>query len=38
VPDAHALDLVEDLRRRLSGYLVPRLVREVPGEASKTPL
>ena len=26
------------LRARLPGYLVPRLVREVPGEPGKTPL
>jgi EF-P beta-lysylation protein EpmB len=30
--------LVEALRARLPGYLVPRLVREVPGELSKTPI
>ena len=30
--------LVEDLRERLPGYLVPRLVREVAGECAKTPL
>jgi L-lysine 2,3-aminomutase len=29
--------LVEGLTARLSGYLVPRLVREVPGAASKMP-
>jgi EF-P beta-lysylation protein EpmB len=28
--------LIEDLRARLPGYLVPRLVRETPGELSKT--
>lgn len=38
VDDARALQLVEQLRHRLPGYLVPRLVREIPGEASKTPL
>lgn len=38
VPDADALALVEALRRRLPGYLVPRLVREVAGELSKSPL
>jgi L-lysine 2,3-aminomutase len=27
--------LVDSLRQKLSGYAVPRLVREVPGEASK---
>ena len=29
-------DCVAKLRRRLPGYLVPRLVRETPGELSKT--
>lgn len=38
VPDARALELVEGVRRRLSGYLVPRLAREIAGEASKRPL
>lgn len=38
VPDARALELHAALRRRLSGYLVPRLVREVAGDASKRPL
>nr|WP_182517879.1 EF-P beta-lysylation protein EpmB [Dokdonella fugitiva] len=38
VPDGRALALVEALRRRLPGYLVPRLVREIAGEPSKTPL
>jgi EF-P beta-lysylation protein EpmB len=28
--------LIEELRARLPGYLVPRLVRETPGELSKT--
>jgi L-lysine 2,3-aminomutase len=26
------------MRERLSGYLLPRLVREIPGKASKTPV
>jgi L-lysine 2,3-aminomutase len=30
--------LVRALREHLPGYLVPRLVREIPGELSKTPL
>ena len=35
--DANAArDLVAQLRARLPGYLVPRLVRETPGELSKT--
>ncbi|HET6805842.1 MAG TPA: EF-P beta-lysylation protein EpmB [Frateuria sp.] len=38
VDDACALALVEGMRRRLPGYLVPRLVREVAGDASKRPL
>jgi EF-P beta-lysylation protein EpmB len=38
VDDARALALVDDLRRQLPGYLVPKLVREVGGEASKRPL
>ena len=38
VNDAHALALMEALRARLPGYLVPRLVREVGGDASKRPV
>lgn len=38
VGDAAALALVEQLRHQLPGYLVPKLVREVPGEPSKSPL
>ena len=38
VDDARALALIDDLRSRLPGYLVPRLVREVAGAASKRPL
>ena len=38
VEDDRALSLVEALRGRLPGYLVPRLVREVAGDASKRPL
>ena len=38
VDDARARKLVDDLAARLPGYLVPRLVREVAGAASKTPL
>ncbi len=36
VPQARAIELMASLRQRLPGYLVPRLVREVPGESSKT--
>ena len=38
VSDAKALELVEEVRKSLPGYLVPRLVREIAGEASKTPI
>jgi len=38
VPDARALELHAALVARLSGYLVPRLVREVAGDASKRAL
>jgi EF-P beta-lysylation protein EpmB len=38
VDDARAHELVAELRGRLSGYLVPRLVREIAGEPAKTPL
>lgn len=33
-----ARDLVDTMSTRLPGYLVPRLVREIPGEPGKTPL
>jgi EF-P beta-lysylation protein EpmB len=36
VPAARALELHQALRDSLPGYAVPRLVREVPGEPSKT--
>ena len=38
VPDSRARELVDAVRARLPGYLVPRLVREVAGEAAKQPL
>lgn len=38
VPDADALAIESALRKRLPGYLVPRVVREVAGAASKLPL
>ncbi len=38
VPETQALMLINGLRERLPGYLVPRLVREVPGAPSKMPL
>jgi L-lysine 2,3-aminomutase len=38
VPDARARALHAALVARLPGYLVPKLVREVAGDASKRPL
>ena len=38
VDDRHAIALHEALRARLSGYLLPRLVREIPGDTGKRPL
>jgi L-lysine 2,3-aminomutase len=38
VDEGLARKLLDELARRLSGYLVPRLVREVPGAASKVPV
>ncbi|MTW21236.1 EF-P beta-lysylation protein EpmB [Allochromatium palmeri] len=38
VSDAEARGLLEGMRARLPGYLVPRLVREIPGAHSKRPL
>lgn len=38
VDDATARHLIDELTGRLSGYLVPRLVREIPGESAKTPV
>jgi len=38
IADKVALDLHQQLRAILPGYLVPGLVREQPGAASKTPL
>lgn len=37
VSEACGRRLIDDLARRLSGYLVPRLVREVPGAPFKVP-
>ena len=36
VPASRGTKLIEELRRRLPGYLVPRLVREEPGQPGKT--
>ena len=38
VPDARARELHAALAARVSGYLVPRLVREIPGDTGKRPL
>lgn len=38
IPDHQARDIVQSMMRALPGYLVPKLVQEIPGEASKTPL
>ncbi len=38
VPDDRALALHAQVSARLAGYLVPRLVREVPGAPNKMPL
>lgn len=38
VSDADAAGLMEALRAQLPGYLVPRLVREVPGADAKRPI
>lgn len=38
VDERAARQLIDELMGRVSGYLVPRLVREVAGAASKTPL
>lgn len=38
VPEQIGRQLVADLREHLPGYAIPRYVREIPGELSKTPL
>jgi EF-P beta-lysylation protein EpmB len=38
VSDERALGLIEGLRARLPGYLVPKLVRELQGDPSKHPV
>ncbi len=38
VDEQHALQLMQALRDQLPGYLVPRLVREISGKRSKTPV
>ena len=36
VADDEAKEIYAQMQRRLPGYLLPKLVRELPGEASKT--
>ncbi len=38
VPETTAISLMNEIRRRLPGFLVPQLVREIAGEAHKTPI
>jgi EF-P beta-lysylation protein EpmB len=38
IDEARALALHAGLSARVPGYLVPRLVREIPGESAKTPV
>jgi L-lysine 2,3-aminomutase len=38
VDDDRARELIAEIRTRLPGYLVPKLVREIAGEKSKTPV
>ena len=36
VSEARGIDIIDEMTRSLPGYLVPKLVRDVPGRASKT--
>ena len=38
VDEREAIGLIEQLQQKLPGYLVPKLVREIAGEVSKTPV
>ncbi len=38
VDDNTARSLIDEIRKQLPGYLVPKLVREIAGEKSKTPV
>jgi len=38
VSDKRGQELMSELRKRSPGYAVPRFVREIPGEKSKTPI
>lgn len=38
VSDDEARELIKQIRIKLPGYMVPKLVREIAGEKSKTPV
>ena len=38
VPQTKAVALYKELMANVSGYLVPKMVREIAGEANKTPI
>ena len=38
VPQNVGVQLIQEMRKRVSGYLVPKFVQEIPGEPHKTPL
>lgn len=38
LPETQAIEIHKELLKLLPGYLVPRLVREIPGEPHKTPI
>jgi len=38
VTEARAREIIQTMKQQLPGYLVPRLVREIPGEAAKAAL
>ena len=38
ISDERARELIAEIRTKLPGYLVPKLVREIAGEKSKTPI
>ncbi len=37
-PIEQGLEIIEELRKELPGYAIPRFVKEIPGEPNKTPL
>ena len=38
VPAETGMELIRELQAQLPGYLVPKLVREIPGQKAKTPV